>query len=294
MNKPYIIITIGPSGSGKTLLAQKTIEYLKLLDKDMSTSFTRILIDELVENNIAYKEKISSIVKECVDEYRQVNKSSKIKECFTCSKSNCYYLRPDVFEKLSKSYWYVREKPYCNESSHLSCAMLNDELLKQAVEKNENIVFEITGANTMPTWILSDPFISSEYNVIFSYSLLNIDELIMRNIIRFEKSLQNFAEDNANPAPRLPNIQYNHLEKHVYAVRNSLLKLYNKCILDYNIYTCNKHKINKLLIFDNNDHDIKLIFDSDINKYSLVEVAALVNRLLRLENKLIETNLLDL
>ena len=139
MSKPYIIITTGPSGSGKTLLAEKTIEYLKSLDKDMSTSFTKILIDELIENNIAYKEKISSIVKECVDEYRQVNKSSKIKECFTCSKSNCYYLRPDVFEKLSKSYWYVREKPYCNESSHLSCAILNDELLKQAVEKNENI-----------------------------------------------------------------------------------------------------------------------------------------------------------
>jgi hypothetical protein len=293
MSKPYIIITTGPSGSGKTLLAEKTIEYLKSLDKDMSTSFTKILIDELIENNIAYKEKISSIVKECVDEYRQAYKSSKIKECFTCSKSNCYYLRPDVFEKLSNSYWYVRKKPYCNESSPINCAILNDELLKQAVEKNENIVFEITGANTMPTWILSDPFISKEYNVIFSYSLLNIDDLIIRNINRFEKSLQNFTIDNSNPAPRIPNIEYNTIKNHVYDIRTSLLKLYNNCVIDHNIYTCNKYKINKLLIFDNNT-DMTLIFDSDINKYSLPELAVVVNKILRLENKLVETNLLDL
>jgi hypothetical protein len=290
MTKPYIIITSGPRGSGKTLLAEKTIEYLKLLDKDMSTTFTKILIDDLIENNIAYKEQISGIVKECVEEYRQSNKSSK--ECFTCSNSNCYYLRPDVFEKLSKSYWYVRKKPYCNETSPINCAILNDELLKQAVEKNENIVFEITGANTMPTWILSDPFITKEYNVIFSYSLLNINDLIIRNITRFEKSLQNFNNDNRNPAPRIPNIDYNNIETHVYEIRTSLLKLYNKCVIDHNIYTCNKHKINKLLIFDNNT-DMKLIFDSDINKYSLEDFAAVVNKILRLENKLVETNLLD-
>lgn len=292
MTKPYIIITSGPSGSGKTLVAEKTIEYLKLLDKDMSTSFTKILIDDLIENNIAYKERISSIIKECVDEYKQ--SSGNIKECFMCSKPNCYYLRPDVFEKLSKSYWYVRTKPYCNESSPINCAILNDELLKQAVEKNENIVFEITGANTMPTWILSDPFISKEYNVIFSYSLLNIDDLIIRNINRFEKSLQNFNIDNSNPAPRIPNIEYNNIEKHVYEIRSSLLKLYNKCVIDHNIFTCNKYKINKLLIFDNNDTDMKLIFDSDINKYTLTELAVIVNKILRLENKLVETNLLNL
>ena len=63
MSKPYIIITSGPRGAGKTLLADKTIEYLKLFDKDMSTTFTKILIDELIENNKVYKEKISSIVK---------------------------------------------------------------------------------------------------------------------------------------------------------------------------------------------------------------------------------------
>jgi hypothetical protein len=292
MNKPYIIVAIGPKGSGKTILAKKTIEYLKSLDKDMSSSFKNILIDDLIENNTTYKHKISSIITECVQEYTQVRKSSEIKGCFTCSKPDCNYLKPDVFERMSKAYNYTRKNPNCTQTSQLNCDLLNDELLKEAVKNNENIVFEITGANTMPTWILSDPFISSEYNVIFSYSLLNIDDLIMRNIIRFEKSLQNFAEDNANPAPRLPNIQYNHLEKHVYEVRTSLLKLYNKCILDYNIYTCNKHKINKLLIFDNNDSDIKLIFDSDINKYSLPKFAVLVNRLLRLDGKLIETNLL--
>ena len=292
MTKPYIIITSGPSGSGKTLVSEKTIEYLKLLDKDMSTSFTKILIDDLIENNIAYKERISSIIKECVDEYKQ--SSDNIKECFMCSKPNCYYLRPDVFEKLSKSYWYVRTKPYCNESSPINCAILNDELLKQAVEKNENIVFEITGANTMPTWILSDPFRSKEYNVIFSYSLLHIDDLIIRNINRFEKSLQNFNIDNSNPAPRIPNIEYNNIEKHVYEIRSSLLKLYNKCVIDHNIFTCNKYKINKLLIFDNNDTDMKLIFDSDINKYTLPELAVIVNKILRLENKLVETNLLNL
>jgi hypothetical protein len=289
MTKPYIIITSGPSGSGKTLLAEKTIDYLKLSDKDMSPHFTKILIDDLIENNIAYKEKISAIVKECVE---QSNKSSEIKECFQCSKSNCYYLKPDIFEQLSKSYWQVRTKPYCNESSPLSCAILNDELLKQAVERNQNIVFEITGANTMPTWILSEPFISKEYNVIFSYSLLNIDDLIIRNITRFEKSLQKFNIDNSNPAPRIPNIEYKYIEKHVYEIRNLLLKIYNKCIIDHNVYTCNKYKINKLLIFDNNN-EMKLIFDSNINKYSLPELAVLVNKVLRLENKLVETNLLD-
>lgn len=65
-------------------------------------------------------------------------------------------------------------------------------------------------------------------------------------------------------------------------------------MIDYNIYTCNKHRINKLLIFDNNDTDMKLIFDSDINKYSLPKFAEVINKILKLENKLVERNILDL
>ena len=53
MNKPYIIITLGPTGSGKTKLIKETISYL-----GVKNNYVKILIDDLIENNNKYKEKI--------------------------------------------------------------------------------------------------------------------------------------------------------------------------------------------------------------------------------------------
>ena len=59
----YFIITMGISGSGKTSLIEKTLNYLDLENK----SYKKILIDDLIENNNNYKNKIRNIINQNTD-----------------------------------------------------------------------------------------------------------------------------------------------------------------------------------------------------------------------------------
>ena len=124
----YIIITVGHAGSGKTRLINKTIEILNL-DKNYKTC----LVDDLIENNDEYKNKIKELLKD----------NSKL----------------ELFEK---AYFDVRQK--------YDYDRVNDDKIKKYIKNKKNIILETTGKN-IPKWILSRNWIPINYDIIIAYSV---------------------------------------------------------------------------------------------------------------------------
>jgi|688.fasta_scaffold01464_35 hypothetical protein len=267
MNKPYIIITLGPTGSGKTKLIKETISYLGL-----KKNYVKILIDDLIENNNKYKEKILSIMNDILD---KCEKEAKIKnnKCDIIS----YYINPteELLKVFEAAYFSVRNEENLN--------IKNDNILKRAIKNKRNIVFETTG-RYIPKWLLSEPYINEDYNVIFSYSITPFDKLINRNINRTIDSIKIFDNDNTKPAPRLPDIEYNRFKKIVYEIKNTLTEIYMNCIniMKYKKNICGDKNINTLLIFDNSESQMKIAFDSNNKRLSRGEFNKLLNMLFSL------------
>lgn len=130
---PFFIITAGATGSGKTGLINKTMEYLNISDQP----FTKILVDDLVENDINYKMKIKMII----------DKVSR--DCLAnldCEKNAYNNPSQQLFNDFSVAYFTTRKANGCmNNSENLSCDELNDANIKDATKQNKNIVFEFTG-----------------------------------------------------------------------------------------------------------------------------------------------------
>lgn len=261
----YFIITAGPTGSGKTGLVNVTLAKLGI---DEKTEYTKFLIDDLIENDNVYKEKIRKIINK-IDE-----------ECMTeqnkddCEKNKYTNPSSELLTQFNNSYFEVRNTVGCKEhiqEKEQNCNEVLDNRLK-AIFKMEVkpfiIVFEITGSS-IPKWLLNSEFIPDDYTIIVSYSLVNFTNLLNRNISRAYKSIINFKHDTTNtkPAPRLPDIQPTVFKKTIGAIYNIIIELYNKCINihdDIDVSTCGTRKIDRLLIFDNNKY-YNIIFDSLID-----------------------------
>ena len=278
VNKPYIIVTLGPTGSGKSSLITKTIEQLNL-----DSNYKKILIDDLIENNDKYKDFIKQIIIDVNNECRE----REIREGIKCDVKD-YYLNPsqELLKKFNDAYYKVRtEKGYCDQIK--SCDEINDEILHNAIKNNENIVFETTGTS-IPKWLLSLPSIYEKYDIIFSYSIVDFNSLILRNTNRVIKSFMKFSRDpNNNPAPRLPDISKGKFGKIVSDIKNTLLLTYSDCVLNHNQQICGNQKINRLLLFNNIEEDGKrdmiLEFDSQGNNMSVADFKTLVERLFNLQ-----------
>jgi hypothetical protein len=270
-NNPYFIITSGVTGSGKTILITDTLKYLKIDKQD----YAKILVDDLVENDKKYKKEVNMIIKKISNLCKQEKRFCLDVDCNNCDDSY-YYNNPndELYKLFSNAYFTVRKQKNCNEIDiNKNCDELNDMLLKQAFVDKKNIILETTGSY-IPTWVLNDEWITNEYNIVFSYSIVNVDNLYIRNIKRASTSINDFKKDNNKPAPRLPNVSRTYLKKSVKNLKLILELLYDLCILNYddNKNMCGYKKINQLLIFDNNGKNLKLIFDSikdktNINKF---------------------------
>ena len=280
-SRPYIIVTLGPTGSGKTKLITKTISYLGL-----SSSYTKFLVDDLVENNKVYKEKVSAIISKVMRQCQEEAKFCLDKKCDACNTSN-YYLNPtaELLKEFNDAYFSVRKGPYCTKDNILNCDDLNNERLKEAIKNEDNIVLETTGMY-IPSWLLSKPFINAKYHVIFSYSLVGFETLIQRNKNRILQSITEFRKNATKPGPRLPNIEPGAFKKIVGNIKNVLLTLYEMCVLKYMADICGTQKIDTLLLFDNNTSDMALVFDSSAkDKMSKPEFVAIVNKLFDLRDE---------
>jgi hypothetical protein len=260
-------------------MINNVITYLQLDKK-----YKKFLVDDLVENNDTYKQRVhvitENVFRQCIDE----KKYCLDEECKKCDTSK-YYINPSIklLDDFYKAYNEVRIGPNCVKDYPLNCNDYNDMKLREAISNNDNIVFETTGLY-IPNWLLtadsaSEGFINNKYNVIFAYNFVNFNELIERNKKRILESLQKFTEDHTNPGPRLPNIEHDTFKKTVIQIKQTLLKLYNLCILNHDFKECGKTKINKLLLFDNNGPQSKLLFDSSIAKISIEKFVEMVNNL---------------
>lgn len=276
MDEKYFIITSGATGSGKTKLITETLKHLSL---DENSPVTKILIDDLVENDKKYKEKIKEIIvqidKDCGNKCEGKDESYKTQCIIDCEKKKFTNNADDkLYKSFSNAYSGARYNYGCNKvkASNLSCEDINDKKLKDI--KNEPkpkiVVFESTG-QYIPKWLLTNiEYIPLDYTVVFAYSIVTIDNLIERNKFRAYKSIVEFKNNESKPAPRLPDVSKKTFTGIVNTIKSTLIHLYENCIKnnseDIDKIKCGDRQINRLLIFDNNTPEFKNIYDFDHTK----------------------------
>ena len=218
------------------------MEQLNISNND----YTKILIDDLVENDPKYKAKVKNIIEKVKIECKE--DADCIKNAYNDPNTIKTPKNIDLLKEFGDSYFEVRKSKGCgtdnsNDDSKQTCDDLNDQNLKKAVTENKRVVFESTGSY-IPTWLLNKEYITDEYNIVFSYTLVNLKQLIKRNKSRAITSIQKFNDDNNNPAPRLPDISEEKFGKAVLQIKTTLIDLFNSCIKDYenNTEKCGEKK----------------------------------------------------
>jgi len=255
----YFIITAGPTGSGKSSLIIETLKQLKIENEP----YEKILVDDLVENDEKYKNRINKIISDTEQEcYYDTN-------ILYCEKNKYENPNQKLLDAFKNAYFNTRQEPGClNNQENKTCDVINDDKIKNT--KNKHIIFEFTGSY-IPTWLLNLNWIHTNYKIIFTYSLVHLNKLIERNKSRAFKAIEEFKNDNSKPAPRLPDISIEKFQPIVSSIKNTLVDLYNNCIKSYDVKTCGDRKIDRLFLFDNNGSKLELKFDSnsDVNNDEL-------------------------
>ena len=251
---PFLIITAGATGSGKTDLIKNTADYLGV----DASSFHKTFIDDLIESDERYVAATKDIVEE-VDR----NCESDVK----CEENA--YLNPtaELFKKFESAYYKSRDTKGCNGNADFSCGELLDRNLKDHFSKDDNVIFETTGERMPGGWILNSDFTPPHYTVVISYSLVDLNALVERNKMRGFSSVKKFKQHYSAPAPRLPDVSQERFIKVLNNTKNSLIDLYKSCIQAHKA-KCGHHKVDRLLIFDNNETST-IVFDSDFDTKTL-------------------------
>ena len=255
--KPTLVITMGSTGSGKSKLAKEMIDKLQLKNPKF------FLIDDYVENDKKYKQKIKNFS-------RNKNAKSKLR-------------KPDkkTLKYFEKSYFSVRNngckkklknktipKKRCVDLDEKGCNLLLSIELNNAILKKENIIFETKG-EYYPKWLIKAIKKCNNYNIVIAGVKVSLNNLIKRNKNRAIEGMELFLKDtNKNPAPRLPDVSEKSLKNQKLLLNKTLKNIIlkgcikgNKKDIDY----CSKYSIDRLLIFNNNKK-LKIIYDSNINE----------------------------
>ena len=179
----YFIITAGPTGSGKSSLIIETLKQLKIENEP----YEKILVDDLVENDDKYKDRVNKIISDTEEEcYYDINKLS-------CEKNKYENPNQKLLDAFKNAYFTTRQEPGClNNQENKSCDVINDDKIKNT--KNKHIIFEFTGSY-IPTWLLNLNWIHVNYKIIFTYSLVHLNKLIERNKSRAFKAIEEFKHD---------------------------------------------------------------------------------------------------
>jgi len=252
--KPYLIVTNGTTGSLKTKMADYIIDNYKL-----STDNIKINIDDLVIKNKEYKKRILDIIK-------KVNKECNNNRACILEK----YENPSdkLLEEFHKAYYDIRtgvDNIECSPRIKKSCDMLNNLNLENALRESRNIVFETQGLS-VPNWLLSQPYLTEKYNVIFGYSLMPIKTITEVIIKRAIAKIIKYEKNQDMEAPRYPNINKKIIGENIKKIIKTLSKIRNDCMDDTKYLTeCGIKKINKLLIFDNKEFKLNLVYEDGDN-----------------------------
>jgi len=254
--KPTLVITMGSTGSGKSKLAKEMIDKLKLKNPKF------FLIDDYVENDKTYKQKIKKFSK-------NKNAKSKLKN-------------PDkkTLKYFEKSYFSVRNngckkrltkkkipKKKCVDLSEKGCNLLLSIDLNNAILKKQNIIFETTG-EYYPKWLIKAINKCNNYKIVIAGIKVSLNNLIKRNKNRSIEGFESFLKNtDKNPAPRLPDISKKSLQNQKNLFNKTLKNIVLKGCIKHNknkkdIDYCSKYSIDRFLIFDNNK-TLKVIYDSN-------------------------------
>jgi len=253
--EPIIIITCGPTSSGKSKLPMKVKRYLKL-----KGGFQSFLIDDLVEKNPHFIEKVKEFIQ------TQKNNSKTKKQIIDM------FLNPSEQTIKTFNYYYTsaRKTTNCKTGADLnydwgqSCDILNDLYLIQAFNSGKNIVFESRGIS-WPHWffdLFKCQLKQHKYKIIVAWTVVDMCELLERNIYRAKRNVEQFLKSDKNPPPRLPDIRID-----IY--RDDLKKII-QTFQEQNKKQSNcKEKCVQLLVFDNNGKKSKLLYDNKIHSVKL-------------------------
>ena len=259
LNNPYFIITAGPSASGKSSSINKIANYFKnneLLNKKKTDV---ISVDNLIEKNPYFKTEI--------DNYFKKYFKSKKKDIY----NELLYPTQKTIKFFNKTYWTARKNTDCvtgnnlnfknktkKENAYKPCShIINNNILK-SLTNNNNIIFETTGA-TFPFWIFKQyPNNLINYNIIITWSIVDICDLYERNKSRSILNAKLFMETFADNAPRLPDIRKKYYKRNLINIINT----FNELVKYYGNRSLSKIR---LLLFDNRTKISKILYDSYIN-----------------------------
>jgi hypothetical protein len=252
--KPTLVITMGSTGSGKSKLAKEMIDKLKLNNPKF------FLIDDYVENDMKYKQKIKKFSKNKNARSKLRNPDKKTLKYF---EKSYFSVRNNGCKKKLKKKTIPKKK--CVDLDEKGCNLLLSIELNNAIIKKENIIFETKG-EYYPKWLIKAIKKCNNYNIVIAGVKVSLNNLIKRNKNRAIEEMELFLKDtNKNPSPRLPDVSEKSLKNQKKLLNKTLKNIIlkgcikgNKKDIDY----CSKYSIDRLLIFDNNK-TLKIIYDSD-------------------------------
>ena len=304
----YFLFKCGPTGSGKSIIETEINKYLKEKAEITHNIFTHkdtvnLSIDDLVEKNPYFKEKVDLVFKKLFDKHklklkRKIKKEEeiigktrkdKIKSIQSITNEHIIKIIIEHFDNPSKEiidelniiYQNSRINTSCIEGNTYgritrqttktikdSCENLRDELMQKALDENKNIVFERTGKD-FPTKLFKKFPKIAEYNIIFCWSVVNVCELLHRNKERVVKKLEKYLKIKDNSPIKYDSID-NFLESKILPIPrlpNTNEIKYKKSLLDiiniFNIYFYNKSNYRQIVI--DNNYEPLIIYD---NKYN--------------------------
>jgi hypothetical protein len=205
---PYLIVTNGLTGSGKSGLIDKVIAHCGL-----NKGYNKYFIDDLVEGNAHYKASVDSLVKNMCGQKMEL-----------CGALRDKLLDPDeeIIKEFNKVYWETRRGRYCAGAG--SCEDALDGLVDSAIKNKENMVFETTGSYYVE-WLLAKLPKEETYSVYYAFTLVEFCDNLNRNKLRAVKSMREYVQDRAKPAPRLPDITKSKFRADMQALFGNLTSL---------------------------------------------------------------------
>lgn len=234
---------MGPTGSGKATLMKIAAKHTGARD------YQRALIDDVVENNAYYKSQVKKIAK------HHCPAPATYSECFDDPSDA-------TVAAFHEAYWNTREQKRCGGKT---CDAHLDSKMTEWLRKGENVVFETTGAR-YPLWLVNKVASAPvHYEVIVAVALVRVGDLVKRTKSRLSTALSQFMSGRTrnHPAPRLPDTSEEVYLKTVAAFQKTLVDVVANGCLEVRGKRCGKHRVDRLLMYDNNDRPMTLIFDSN-------------------------------
>lgn len=244
--KPFLIITNGTTGSGKTSLVDKTMKYYGL-----SGEYTKLLIDDVVQNHAAYKERVAKFVEKYCS--GKLEYCEALKNVLSAPSKSVYDEFWDMYSSVRGNAPSKPEECPGKNGEHITCDRFLEDLIDESIRTEKNLVFETTGTYYVE-WLLAK---TEKYRVYYAFTVLDfcVNKTRIKN--RFRDQMQDFIRTKGeSQAPRLADVN----QKLVANVRQ-LNQLLHHLLLQA------PQKDHFVVVFDNNSTGSdQPLYDSNRNK----------------------------